>query len=76
MKTVVRKLDMNATGPSERAVLTEQELIAHGYVWDYTVFNDHGVAVRTGVSKIKTEAELRAFLASGMSRVQWEAMPR
>ena len=73
MKIVRRKLDPNMHGPKEFAVLTEQELIAHGYVWDYDVFNGAGQCVRTGTSKIGDESELLEFLQSGMSRPEWES---
>jgi hypothetical protein len=71
MKIVTRKLDKNMNGPKEFAVLTEQELIELGYVWDYNVYSG-GLCVRTGTSKIKDEAELREFIASGMTRFEWE----
>lgn len=74
MKTVVRKLDKNMHGPSYFAVVTEQELIELGYVWEYNVFDDAGMCVRTGVSKIKTEIKLWYYIDSGMSRVDWEAL--
>lgn len=74
MKTVVRKLDKNMHGPKDFAVLTEQEMIDHGYVWEYDVYNGSGLCVRAGMSKIKDEAKLREFLESGMNRLDWEAI--
>lgn len=74
MKIVFRKLNPDMNGPKEFAVLTEQELIEHGYVWDYDVFNGSGMCVRTGVSKIKDRSKLVLYLKSGMNRLEWEAI--
>ena len=73
MEIKLRKLDSETTGPNEFAVSSEQELMEYGYVWDYTVFHG-GLAVRTGYSNLKTESEVRAFIVSGLSRMEWEAM--
>lgn len=73
MKIAARKLDANMHGPKEFAVVTEQELIQHGYVWDYNVFNGAGQCVRTGYSKIESQAELLEYLTSGMGRLEWES---
>lgn len=72
MKIVARKLDKNMNGPQNFAIGSEQELIEHGYVWDYNVFQN-GNCVRTGYSKIETLEELEAYIRSGLSRLDWEA---
>lgn len=74
MRIVLRKLSNDTHGPDIEAVCSEQELIAEGYVWDFSVINDSGLWVRTGYSKIETEAEIRAYIVSGMNRMEWEAM--
>lgn len=74
MKTIVRKLDPNMHGPNYFAVLTEQEMIELGYVYEFHVFNDEGLCVRTGLSKIKTEIKLWHYIDSGMNRIEWEAL--
>lgn len=71
MEIVTRKLDPNMAGPSYFAVTTEQQLLEEGYVWEFNCFQG-GYCVRTGVSKIKEEKELVAYLESGMSRLEWE----
>jgi hypothetical protein len=73
VKIVTRKLDVDMHGPKDFAQLSEQELIADGYVWEYNVFNGAGYWVRTGISKIETKAELLAFLESGLSSLEWAA---
>jgi len=74
MRIVIRKLDQNMQAPKEFAVLSEQEMLEHGYIWEYDVYNGAGMCVRSGMSKIKDEAELRRFLDSGMNRLEWEAI--
>ena len=73
MRLVTRKFDKDMHGPKQFAVLTEQECLEHGYVWDYDVFNGAGQCVRSGMSKIESETELLEFLNSGLSRPEWES---
>lgn len=73
MEIKLRKLDNEMHGPEVFAVCTEQELIELGYVWEFYVFRG-GWCIRTGYSKIKTEQEVRAYIASDMNRLEWEAM--
>lgn len=73
MNIVVTKLDPNMTGPMESGILSEADLIARGYVFVFYVFNAAGQNVRVGVSQLATEAEVRAYVASGMTRLEWEA---
>jgi hypothetical protein len=73
MKIVTRKLDAATNGPEEFAVLTEQEKLELGYVWEYNVYRN-GYCVRTGMSKIKDRAELIRYIESGKNRLEWEAI--
>lgn len=72
MNIVARKLDKDMQGPEIFAVLTEQEKIEYGYVWEYSVFDGSGMCIRNGISSIKDLDELTAFIESGLSRVDWD----
>lgn len=73
MEFIIRKLDNDMTGPNEFAIVSEQRLIEMGYVWVFWGLQN-GTCMRVGTSKIKDEAKLREYLASGMNRVEWEAI--
>lgn len=71
MEILARKLDNDMHGPQDFATVSEQFLIAEGYVWAYDVFKD-GLCIRTGIARVETEDELRAFIESGKSSREWE----
>lgn len=73
MRIETRKLDKDTNGPDYFAIMSEAEFVELGYVWEYAVF-DGDYCVRAGASRIKDEAELRAYLESGMNRLEWEAI--
>lgn len=73
MDIQTRKLDPNMHGPNYFGVMSEQEMIELGYVWDFSVFQG-GYCVRAGMSRIKDEATLRLYIESGMNRIDWEEL--
>lgn len=74
MRIVLTKLSRDMNGPDDFATVSIQRRMDEGYVWDFAVFGDDGLCTRIGTTKIKTEAELRAYIVSGMSSRQWTDM--
>lgn len=74
MDVDVIALDPNMHGPEESGVVSEPKLIELGYRWVFYGFNGSGECVRVGTSKLATEAEVRAYVASGLTRLEWEAL--